>query len=397
MLTCRARRDAWHNVSKPKADGCRNAACRLVAHFDLPLARIATAVFESLSFSTLRNRLCEFDTVIDVRSPAEYADDHVQGAINCPVLDDEQRVQVGTAYRQASPFDARKLGAALVARNIADHIEHRFSTEPKSWRPLVYCWRGGERSAALAHVLSRIGWRTVQLLGGYKGYRRTVLDELATLPARLDFRVLCGPTGSGKSHLLAALAGCGAQIIDLEGLAAHRGSVLGVLPDEIVQPSQRRFESLLWNALGEIDPRRAVYVESESRKIGDLHVPSALIEAMRASACIVLEMDFNTRVSSLLHDYAHLIAAPEALRTRLGYLTMLHGRQRIAQWNGLIEDARWGDLVESLLALHYDAAYRRSTHENFGKIGQAQRVALSSADAESFNAAAVSIIENRTG
>ena len=354
-------------------------------------------MFESLSFSSLRDRLGDFDAVIDVRSPAEYADDHVRGAINCPVLYDEQRAQVGTVYRHASPFDAKKLGAALVARNIADHIERRFSKEPKSWRPLVYCWRGGERSGALAHVLSRIGWRTVQLLGGYKGYRHTVLDDLTTLPASLDFRMLCGPTGSGKSRMLAALAARGAQIIDLEGLAAHRGSVLGVLPDEIVQPSQRRFESLLWNALCGLDARRAVYVESESRKIGDLHMPTALIERMRASACIVLEMDFDARVSSLLQDYAHLIPAPEALRTRLGYLTTLHGRQRIAEWGELISQARWRELVESLLALHYDAAYRRSTHENFGKIGEAQRVVLANAGVESFDVAARSIIGHQSG
>ena len=357
--------------------------------------RIAIIVFESLSFSSLRDRLSDFDAIIDVRSPAEYADDHVDGAINCPVLDDEQRAQVGTIYRNASPFDAKKLGATLVARNIADHIERRFSRQPRSWRPLVYCWRGGERSGALAHVLSRIGWRTVQLQGGYKGYRHTVLDELTTLPANLDFRMLCGPTGSGKTRMLAALATRGAQIIDLEGLALHRGSVLGVLPDETVQPSQRRFESLLWNALCGLDARRPVYVESESRKIGDIHVPTVLIERLRASACIVLEMDFEARVSSLLHDYAHLIAAPEALRTRLGYLTMLHGRQRIAEWGELISEARWRELVESLLAQHYDASYRRSTHENFGKIGAAQRVVLSAADVESFDAAAKSIIDDQ--
>lgn len=354
-------------------------------------------MFESLSFASLRNRLADFDAVIDVRSPAEYADDHLEGAINCPVLDDQERARVGSVYRHTSPFDAKKLGAALVARNIADHIERRFSREPKSWRPLVYCWRGGERSAAVAHVLSRIGWRTVQLLGGYKGYRHTVLDDLTTLPAEFDFRMLCGPTGSGKSRVLAALAARGAQIIDLEGLAAHRGSVLGVLPDETVQPSQRRFESLLWNALCGLDKRRPIYVESESRKIGDLHMPTAMIERMRASACVVLEMDFAARVSSLLQDYAHLIAAPETLRTRLGYLTVLHGRQRVAQWGELISQERWPELVESLLALHYDAAYRRSTHENFGKIGEAQRIVLAAADAESFDAAARSIIDHRGG
>src|SRR6185436_10010460 len=142
----------------------------------------------------------QFDTIIDVRSPAEYAEDHIPGAISAPVLDDTQRAEVGTLYKQVSAFDAKKLGAALVAKNVAGHIDQQFSGKPKDWRPLVYCWRGGKRSGAMAHILREVGWDARTLEGGYRAYRKYVLAELEKNPARLDFRVIHGPTGSGKSR-----------------------------------------------------------------------------------------------------------------------------------------------------------------------------------------------------
>ena len=110
--------------------------------------------------------LAGFDAIIDVRSPAEYAEDHVPGAISAPVLDNEERARVGTLYKQVSPFDAKKLGAALVAKNIAHHIQDKFSAMPRPWRPLVYCWRGGKRSGAMAHILREIGWDAWSIEGG---------------------------------------------------------------------------------------------------------------------------------------------------------------------------------------------------------------------------------------
>ncbi len=220
-----------------------------------------------------------FDAIIDVRSPAEFAEDHVPDAVSCPVLDNEERARIGTLYKQASPFDAKKQGAAIVARNIAFHLDNSFREEPKTWRPLVYCWRGGKRSGAMAHVLREVGWEAKTLEGGYKAYRRYVVDSLAALPARCSFRVIHGVTGSGKSRLLRALADAGAQVLDLEDLAAHRGSVLGNLPER-PQPTQKMFESLLLKTLLELDFSREIYVEGESRKIGQLQVACA-----RANAC----------------------------------------------------------------------------------------------------------------
>ena len=235
-----------------------------------------------------------FDAVIDVRSPAEFAEDHVPGALSCPVLDDEERARVGTLYKQVSPFAARKVGAALVAANIARHIEANFLEHPRQWRPLVYCWRGGKRSGSMTHVLREIGWAAQQLDGGYKSFRRHVIGELDALAAGLRFRVLCGLTGSGKSRLLRALAERGEPVLDLEAIAAHRGSVLGDLPQE-PQPSQKGFETQLWQALRKLDPSRTVFVESESRKIGNLRVPEIvslmLAEGVREVAVVTDEPD----------------------------------------------------------------------------------------------------------
>jgi len=201
-----------------------------------------------------------YDTVIDVRSEGEYAEDHVPGAISCPVLRDAERSEVGTMDRQQSSFEARRRGAALVARNIAHHLETTFADRPRDWHPLVYCWRGGNRSGAMTHILDRVGWKAVQLRGGYRAYRRAVIQQLDVLPGRLQFRVICGATGSGKSRLLQQLAEAGVQVLDLEGLACHRGSVLGGLPSQ-PQPGQKYFESLLWDRLRRFDATRPVYVE----------------------------------------------------------------------------------------------------------------------------------------
>ncbi len=196
-----------------------------------------------------------FDEIVDVRSPSEFAEDHVPRALSAPVLNDAERAEIGTLYKQVSPFDAKKRGAARGARNISFHVARLFMEKPKTWKPLVYCWRGGKRSGAMAHILREIGWDAVTLEGGYRNYRRWVVEQLETVPSRFQFRVIHGPTGSGKSRLLAALAENGAQVLDLEGLAAHRGSVLGNLPDT-PQPSQKWFESQLLQALLALDPAK---------------------------------------------------------------------------------------------------------------------------------------------
>ena len=263
--------------------------------------------------------LFAFDEIIDTRSPAEFADDHAPGAINLPVLDNEERARIGTLHNQDSAFAAKKAGAALVSRNIARHLESHFADKAKGYRPLIYCWRGGNRSGAMATVLRAIGWQAAQLEGGYKAYRRHVIDELDHLPGRFDFRVVCGPTGVGKSRFLRALRQVGAQVLDLEDLAAHMGSVLGAYPER-PQPSQKLFESRIWNDLRCFDPARLVFVESESKKIGNLHTPEVLLGRMRESACLNLDADIPVRVALLKQEYAHFLADPEALGGKLDCL-----------------------------------------------------------------------------
>jgi tRNA 2-selenouridine synthase len=308
--------------------------------------------------------LADFDEIIDARSPGEFAEDHIPGAINLPVLDDAERARVGTIYKQVSSFEAKKVGAALVSRNIASHLEAWFGDKPKSYRPLVYCWRGGSRSGSLTHILQKIGFAAMQLDGGYKAYRRHVVVELERLPALFAYRVVCGPTGSGKSRLLQALAGEGAQVLDLEELAAHRGSLLGALPGQ-EQPSQKSFESAVWAALNRFDPARPVFVESESKKIGALRVPDALIAAMHASPCIRLEVPLAARVQLLTEDYVHFLHDPETIKRQLGYLTTLRGHETVTAWQELASRLAWPELVAALLEQHYDPAYFKSLARNY--------------------------------
>lgn len=332
-------------------------------------------------------QLARFDTIVDVRSPAEFAEDHVPGAINCPVLDDAQRAEVGTLYKQVSPFTARRRGAALVARNIADHVERAFSAYERDWVPLVYCWRGGERSGAMTHVLNRVGWRARQLEGGYRAWRRWVIDQLETLPGRFDLRVICGTTGSGKSRLLRHLQAAGAQVLDLEALAHHRGSVLGGLPG-VAQPSQKMFESRIWTVLHACDVSRPVYVESESRKVGQLRVPAALILHMRQARCLRIELPFDQRVRLLRDEYAHFESAPADLLAQIDCLLALHGRTRIDEWKQLVKHSDWHQLVARLLAEHYDPSYLASIERNFAGYGDAEVVQLAHADDAAFAARA---------
>jgi tRNA 2-selenouridine synthase len=327
--------------------------------------------------------LAAYDAIIDARSPAEYAEDHLPGALCLPVLDNEERARVGTLYKQDSPFAAKKLGAALVAKNIGRHLETALADRPKGWRALVYCWRGGKRSDAFAHVLREIGWDAHTLEGGYKAYRQWVVARLAEVPASLRFRVVHGVTGSGKSRLLKALAAAGAQVLDLEDLAAHRGSVLGDLPDR-PQPSQKMFDSRLLEVLAAVDSARTVYVEGESKKIGQLQVPEALIQAMRASECVLLEADVPTRVALLSEEYRHFFADRKTLDAQLDCLVGLHGRERVEGWKALAASGAWQELVARLLEEHYDPAYRRSAQRNFARLPQAAVLRVADPDEQSF-------------
>ncbi len=336
--------------------------------------------------------LSDFDEIIDVRTPDEFALDHVPGAQNFPVLSNLERAQVGTLYKKTSEFEAKKLGAALIARNIAEHLQQHFGNRPKTWRPLVYCWRGGMRSGAMQHILRQIGWRAEKLPGGYKAYRHAVFTDLETLPERFDFKVICGLTGSGKSRLLTALAEQGAQVLDLEQLAQHRGSLLGNLPD-CPQPAQKMFDSRVWWQLSRFNPAQPVFVEAESKKIGNLRVPESLILSMwQPGRCLRLQTEDALRVTLLKQEYAHFLAQPEKLLHQLNFLLDLYGHKQIDTWAANILSGEWDELVLSLLQQHYDRSYEQSMRLHYPDYADSPCVQLHALDVATLHELAVKIL-----
>ncbi|MCL1917189.1 MAG: tRNA 2-selenouridine(34) synthase MnmH [Peptococcaceae bacterium] len=339
---------------------------------------------------TLENR-ADCDAIIDVRSPAEFAEDHIPGALNCPVLSNDERHEVGLLYAHA-PFEARKLGAGLVAKNIAAMLQTPAFDHPKNWRPLIYCWRGGMRSQSAALWLNLIGWRARYLSGGYKTWRKHVIHVLDTLPPQFQWRVICGATGSGKTRLLTALAQQGEQTLDLEDLAAHRGSVLGDLPDRR-QPAQKEFETRLAEHIEGSDPAKVIYVEAESRKIGKLTLPNALIEAMRAAPCLEICATEKARLAYLLDDYAHLGDNPTDLAARLEHLRGPIDNITLNRWKRWAHERNLPDLFRELITCHYDPLYTRSQHKNFRRFADAQQVMTNDLSEESLQKLATEVIK----
>ncbi len=310
------------------------------------------------SFTDLASlRAAGFDAIIDVRSPSEFAEDHLPGAISMPVLSDAERATVGTIYKQESPFKARKIGAALVARNAAQHIETQMMGHDGGWRPLVYCWRGGQRSGSFASILHQIGWRAEVLGGGYRTWRRHVVSRL--YDAQVPFAVirLDGYTGTAKTEVLTRVGAAGGQIIDLEGLANHRGSILGDVMGD--QPSQKAFESALIGAMAGLDPARPVLIEAESARIGTLRLPPALWVAMRTAPRIVLEAEPGARARYLAGIYADLVADAAGLARRLNGLRTIAGHATVDGWIALLQAGQAEALARDLIETHYDPAYGR--------------------------------------
>ena len=346
-----------------------------------------------ISADQAADRIDQFDAVIDARSEGEFAEDHLPGAHNWPSLHNEERIRVGTLYKQVSPFEAQKIGAALVASNIALHIQTHVLDKPKHWQPLVYCWRGGKRSNSLALILGQIGFKVHLIEGGYKAFRKAVIEDTPRRVAPLPFRVLCGPTGSGKTRLLQALSAQGAQVLDLEAIASHRASVLGVIPGQ-PQPTQKAFETRLWDALRRFDPQRPVFVEAESKKVGNVTIPEPLIEAMRQSPCIRLDLPLAHRVQLLMEDYDYFVKDGDFFSARLDKLIDLKGRALIDGWKDSVRNGRTVEVVAELLEQHYDPGYERSTSRNFGQFAQAMVLELAGHGPADMAAAARQLIKD---
>ena len=327
-----------------------------------------------LSAEKALQQLDAFDTIIDARSEAEFEEDHLPQACNWPTLSNEERRVVGTMYKQIDAFEAKKRGAAMAARNISAHIEREVIDKPKDWKPLAYCWRGGKRSGALSLVLDQIGFRVTLLEGGYKAFRAALLLDMAHRVAPLQWRVICGTTGSGKTRLLHALSSVGAQVLDLEGLARHRSSVLGAIPG-VEQPSQKHFDTLVWNALRHLDPNRPVFIESESKKVGNVAVPDALVQAIRAAPCLSLSLCDDERVALLMEDYDYFVQRSEAFCDRLDALTEIRGKGVVQAWKDQIHSGHTPAVVRELLVQHYDPVYVQSMTRNFTQFANAPIIA----------------------
>lgn len=316
-----------------------------------------------LALTSLRDLMdLSVDSIIDVRAPAEFAEDHIPGAVNMPVLSDAQRAEVGTIYTQDSPFNARKIGGALVAQNTAQHLKGPLAAHEGSWQPLVYCWRGGQRSAAFATILDQVGWRVQLLKGGYRSYRRLIVAMLYQDPLTHRIRLIDGGTGTAKTRLLEHLRDAGGQVLDLEGLACHRGSLFGGLPDP--QPSQKMFESRLAQGLCAVDPNRVTWVEAESSKIGERLVPPSLWAAMQAAPRLRLNAPVVARARFLLRSYSDLTIDAPRLCDQIDQLRPYHATKVIEMWRMQAQSGQWDALATGLITQHYDPRYAKSAERS---------------------------------
>ena len=302
-----------------------------------------------------------FDDLIDVRSPAEYAEDHVPGAISLPVLSDEERARVGTIYVQQDRFLARKIGAALVSRNAAAHLEGALADKPGAWRPLVYCWRGGQRSRSFASILKEIGWRTDTIEGGYKAYRKLVVEALYETPVTARVMLVGGGTGTAKTRILRHIAQAGGQVVDLEAMAEHRGSLFGPMGE--FQPAQKMFECRLAGALAGLDPARPVFVEAESSKIGDIVLPPSLWRAMVTAPRFEVTAPLAARAAHLVRSYPDMVSDAEKLDAVLSKLARYHGHERVNAWRALAAAGDYAQMAAELVNEHYDPKYSRLLRE----------------------------------
>lgn len=291
--------------------------------------------------------LLDSHCIIDVRTPLEYAEDHLPGAHNVPILSNEERVEIGTIYKQQGSQKARIRGMELTCGRFADMT--REAAAHADGRPiLVYCWRGGLRSLSMAFLIESCGYPVVQLRGGYKAFRNQVTSYFEDFTPPAPLIVIHGMTGSGKTTFINGLDRGTWTVIDLEGLARHRGSAFGSmgLGD---QPTQKRFDTMLWNALRHAPPDRPIILEGESQRIGRITLPGCFYDVMAASCKAWCKVSVDTRVARLTEEYAHqeyrepIAEALERIRKKLGGAQYAELKEMLEKWDipgvarGLIE------------------------------------------------------------
>lgn len=291
--------------------------------------------------------------VLDVRTPSEFAQGHIPGALNLPLFSDAERAEVGTLYKQVSPEQAFLKGLEFAGARMRQYVEQAMQLAPER-RIALHCWRGGQRSGSMAWLLETAGFDVVTLQGGYKAWRAYALEQLATSPIRII--VLGGKTGSGKTRILRALQQAGQQILDLEALAHHKGSAFGAIGEQ-PQPSFEQFSNNLYDAMAQLDPSSPVWVESESKAIGKVQIPGEWWQRICAAPMIEVEISFEQRIRHLMEVYAdfpqeQLAASFERIAKRIGGLNVKLALEALT-------DHRYEDAAAIALA-YYDKTYRHS-------------------------------------
>jgi tRNA 2-selenouridine synthase len=288
--------------------------------------------------------------VVDVRTPAEFAQGHICGAHNIPLFSNEDRVQVGTTYKQVGREAAILLGFDLTGAKWSGFIKQALAIAPDK-KIAVHCWRGGMRSGAMAWCLDLYGFEVYLLTGGYKHYRRRVLDTFAE---KFNIRTLGGLTGSGKTRVLYQLKALGEQMIDLEGLAQHQGSAFGSM-NMMEQPTQEQFENNLANELRLLDHGRTVWIEDESITIGKRSIPNALFRQMRNAPITVLKISTEARVGSLVAEYG--VLDKDFLKECTQKIWKRLGPEQTKNAITAIDEDRMVDFIRIVL-VYYDKTYR---------------------------------------
>ena len=293
-----------------------------------------------------------------MRSENEFADDHIPSSINLPVLNNKERIIIGTQYKENS-FEARKQGAALINNNISKIIKKNLFE--KKDKVLIYCWRGGLRSLSLYLVLKQIGFDVEILEDGYKSYRRHVVQFFEDEIEQFNFNQIKGVTGVGKTLFLKNLEKS-AQVLDLEGIANHKGSILGDIP-KFKQPNQKMFETKLFEKLESLNRKKKIWVEAESIKIGKLNIPSKLWKKMDEGISVKLKSTVDERVKFILKDYKYFTKEPELMSNAMLVLKKIIKKDdyRVIEEN--LKNGDYMSFVKSLINHHYDKAYKKTRSE----------------------------------